>query len=125
MPEVPGKPGEFAGRPADHQAPGGLVKTTQLKDDSGRIEKGVGMGTADLDLLVLAGDHGTAGTATNSLYRFDSRLLVLLAGGPMLSSFSTIDPQKDRMVIDQLHGSRQQWPQSWPEWYAVPAGHRL
>jgi len=123
-PDVAGKPGEYDGRPADHKAPGGLMETSQRKNDSGRIKKGMGMGTAYLDLLVLPGHYPAAGPATNGLHRCDNPLLLPLAGGPMLWSVSTIDPQENRLVICRPHGSRQQWLQSLPEWYVVPAEHR-
>jgi len=83
------------------------MKTTQLKNDSGRVKKGMVVGTTYLDLLVLAGHCGTAGKTANSLCRFDSPLLLLFAGGPILF-LSTIHPQKDRTVIYQLHGSKRQ-----------------
>ena len=65
-PQVAGKPGELAAGLAGGQAAGGKPKAAYLKEYSGRIEKGMGVGTIDRDSFVIAGHPMAAESAEDS-----------------------------------------------------------
>ena len=115
LPGVSGKPGEFQGGSADHLASGGFMETTQFEHYASRIKKGMGVGTAHLNLLVPVGNHTTAGTTADGFERFGSPQPLLFSGGQVGSSLlETIPPQEHQTASCQLHCNRRLWPQSLP-----------
>ena len=119
---MPGKPGELVGGRADNHAAGSAEKTTQLKNNSGGIEKGVVVGTVYLYFLVPPGHYATAGPAKDGFQRFKGRFLLLFCRRPILPIRASF-PKKDLCPIYRLHSMRR-WPLSLPEWYAVPVEYR-
>ena len=63
LPAVAVKPAEFAGRIPLNQAPGCLLETTDLKGDTGWVEKSVFVLPVYADGLPVAGNCSTAVTA--------------------------------------------------------------
>lgn len=122
-PEVTGEPGEFTGRRTDHQTSRGIAKTSQFKDNSGRIKKGVGVTATDLNFLIFPGHCTAAGSTINGLDRVDSPLSLRLLDGPILPPVGP-SPQENLTVTCLLHCSVQLWHQSSPGWYAAPAARQ-
>jgi hypothetical protein len=106
-PDITSKPGKFRGRFSGTITTGSGDKTAQLKNYSGGIEEGVGMGTVDRNFLVPARHCPATDLATNGFSRADPFFSLFLFNGPaeLAVVLSVIGPKTLTGAIYHLHGN--------------------